>query len=71
MRLDPNIVDHPRKHLRRAIGRIADQALRFELEALLDSLDHHPRRCHFFLTIGGRGFNVNDNPGIRINQVVR
>jgi len=71
MRLDLLLVDDPVQHRCSAVGRVSDQALGSEIELPLDALDHRPCCVHFFSAVRGRGFDVNNDSGVEMNQVVR
>jgi hypothetical protein len=67
---DALLLDHPIEHRHYAIGGVTDKALRPEAEAICNSLDHRLGRCHLLGAQGWGGFDVDDDAGAQVDQVV-
>jgi hypothetical protein len=70
MRRDLLLLDQPPEHRGRTISHVTDQALRFEVEPLLDALDHSPGGVDFGRPPSGRRFDIDNDSGLDINQVI-
>jgi len=70
VRCDALVLDHPAQHRSGAIGGVADQAAWLETETLLDAVDHRSRRVDLLRSVRGRGLDVDDDPGLQIDEVV-
>ncbi|MCY1533155.1 hypothetical protein D9M68_684680 [compost metagenome] len=70
MRLDALLFDHPGQHRRSAIGGVADEAFRCEIELRFDTLDHRPGRIDFGGTVRRSRFYIHDHAVLGVDQVV-
>src|ERR1700724_343466 len=70
MRLDPFVVDHPAQQLGITVVHVADQPLRLQVKPFLDALDHRPCRLDFSRPQGWRRFDIDDDAGLHIDQIV-
>jgi hypothetical protein len=64
-------MDQPGEHLGRAIGAVGAEPLGIEPEAVLDPLDHGPRRPNLRLPDGAAGLDVDNDGVVEVDQVVR
>jgi hypothetical protein len=71
MRLDLLLVNHPSQNFRGAVIGVTDQAVRFEIKAILDPLDHRLGRIDFVGLVGRGRLDVNHNARGNVDQVVR
>jgi hypothetical protein len=70
MRLDPMVIDEPAEHLGRAVGAVAGEPGRIEIEAVDRSLDHALGRGHLGLADGGGRLAVDDDSMVEVDEVV-
>src|ERR1700722_12153451 len=67
---DALLLDQPVQHRSRPVCSIGRKSLWLETEALLGPLDHGLRRADLGLTNGARGFDINDDAELYIDQIV-
>jgi hypothetical protein len=70
MRLDPVLLDEPAQHLGRAVGAVAGEPSRIEVEAVDRPFDHALGRPHLGLADGGGRLDVHDDPMVEVDEVV-
>ena len=68
--LDPLLIDQPVQHLGRAVGGVANQPGRVEIEAFARALDHPLGRRHLGLADRRRRLDIDDDRVVDIDQVV-
>ena len=70
MRLDPALFHQPMEHLGRTIGRIGGQPLGVKPKPTVYPLDHDFGCCYLGLPDGGRGFDIDNDRVVEIDQIV-
>ncbi len=70
MRLDLFLLDHPTQEFGRSIGRSLDPPLRCHLKAAFYPIHHRLGCVDLACPEGGRGFHIDDDPTIYIQQTV-
>src|ERR1700722_3546794 len=70
MWLDAFLLNHPAKHRPCSVRSVAHQTFGFEREALFDPVDHRLGRLHLLRSMCGRGFNINNDPCVQVDQIV-
>ncbi len=70
MRLDTLFLDQPGQHGGCAISRITSKLSRLHAKAFFGALNHRPGSAHFGRTDGTRGFNIDDDGMLGIDQIV-
>ena len=70
MRLDAVLIDQPAEHLGRAIGAVAHELGRVEVEALHRPFHHSFGSQHFGLSDRRGGLDIDDDRVLDIDQVI-
>jgi hypothetical protein len=70
MRRYLRLVDQPVEIGSRAVGRIAREPFRLDVEALLGAFDHGLGRANLGLADGPRRLDVHDDAELHVNQII-
>ena len=70
MWLDAVLIDEPAQHLGRAVGAVAGEPGRIEVETVHRPLDHALGRGHLDLADGGDRLDVHDDAMVEVDEVV-